>query len=137
MTKTLALAALILAVAGAPTLAYAQELLLHPGDGQEARRRRQDELHEEVRDGFLQCAGRRQEARRRRENLVHHQMREGWDEQLSSFQAGFHSDRASRTVVRHNVIPANAGIQSTARANPLFAALRSRSWMPACAGMTR
>ena len=83
MTKTLALAALILSHRRGADARLRPGFLLRPGDGQEARRRRQDELHEEVRDGFLQCAGRRQEARRRRENLVHHQVREGWNGQLT------------------------------------------------------
>jgi len=39
-------------------------------------------------------------------------------------------------AIRRCVIPANAGIQSTARTESL-SGLRSRSWMPAYAGMTR
>ena len=35
------------------------------------------------------------------------------------------------------VIPANAGIESSRLDRCFLAALRSRSWMPACAGMTR
>jgi len=38
-------------------------------------------------------------------------------------------------AIRRCVIPANAGIQSTARTD-VFSGLRLRSWMPAYAGMT-
>ena len=40
-------------------------------------------------------------------------------------------------AIRQCVIPANAGIQSSRRDRCFLAALRSRSWMPACASMTR
>ena len=84
MTKTLALVALALGLAGAPALAYADDACMTQATEQEARRRRQDQLHDEMREDVLRVTGHGQEAAWRRNDLVRQEMHEGRDDDVSS-----------------------------------------------------
>ena len=77
MTKTLALAALTLCLAGAPTLAFAADSCSVQATDKKLAGAAKTSFMKKCAKEFLRNASGRQEAPWRRDDLIHHEMRKG------------------------------------------------------------